>query len=773
MSIPYAKQKHFNRLDSNQRAQLKRIHHQSNPDNPHSIPQQGVGQPRGRAATGAATRSPAGARPSLGGAALALMIIVGGVMIIPGVSAAFVDLEEGFEDLPNFQAPDGAFYSETGSTGNYFVSENAAQARTGDKFLKATGGANGVMLFDTEYTTCDDNGAYFTTWVFITAAATTDTTIRLIDTADSQNFATFDIDGATQQITGIVRGSANAASTSAVLATAPAGSWFDLSITLTNCAGATATFGSGTLGFGTSVDQVGGWGPTEINSANIIIGTNGDYRFDDMGFGLWQAADTLPSTSATVVGLNGYSMSNDGQHIVVRLDSGTTVATYATADLSAPIATVASGCNRVDGVISASLNGEIWITYADCTVPTIVDALRIRNSALGIPVFPNDCEGEPTEDVENNANIDVPDNMQQMGTLADMDFSFEECINPAGPAIGAFASWTFSSSADGWIAAFAAMYGNIGGPGDEESWEEHAPALDTTGSPQVDDFCSWQASDGNDYIGGVSQNGAVAVYQVIRDASVSATFGADVDFTFEQKFRNSGPPYAGSFSIACAGDRVAIQTPTEVRVLQGITGSTPTLLRTIPIDDPTDSRNLAMTGTAEYLIVGRGTGIEVYSLDTGNLTGSHPLPVGSWRGIETSNAGAITAVFTSTRITVIESAEATCELDGNCESLDNVGDDGTFGPGPTSTGTTTGGPTVPLEDNPYFWVLIWMLIVLVGLALLSWGTRAGFGGLVYGTALLIVYIIGMLLEPDEISAWPVVVCVAFAIGMGIKAWVSR
>jgi hypothetical protein len=61
----------------------------------------------------------------------------------------------------------------------------------------------------------------------------------------------------------------------------------------------------------------------------------------------------------------------------------------------------------------------------------------------------------------------------------------------------------------------------------------------------------------------------------------------------------------------------------------------------------------------------------------------------------------------------------------------------------------------------------------VGIALLSWGTRAGFGGLVYGVAMLVVYIIGMLFNPEAISPWPVVVVVAFAIGMGIKAWVQR
>lgn len=98
-------------------------------------------------------------------------------------------------------------------------------------------------------------------------------------------------------------------------------------------------------------------------------------------------------------------------------------------------------------------------------------------------------------------------------------------------------------------------------------------------------------------------------------------------------------------------------------------------------------------------------------------------------------------------------------------------------PTTTSTGTTTGGPSAGDEDilgNPYFWVLLWILIICVIVAGLSWATRAGFGGIVYGVAIMIVYISGVLhYGTDQVSAWPIVAVISFVVGMAIWAGVRN
>lgn len=73
-------------------------------------------------------------------------------------------------------------------------------------------------------------------------------------------------------------------------------------------------------------------------------------------------------------------------------------------------------------------------------------------------------------------------------------------------------------------------------------------------------------------------------------------------------------------------------------------------------------------------------------------------------------------------------------------------------------------------DSPYFWVIVWIAIVEILLAALSWGSRAGFGGQVYLIAGMAVYIIGILLSIDNgepISPWPIVAILVAIIGLAI------
>lgn len=85
---------------------------------------------------------------------------------------------------------------------------------------------------------------------------------------------------------------------------------------------------------------------------------------------------------------------------------------------------------------------------------------------------------------------------------------------------------------------------------------------------------------------------------------------------------------------------------------------------------------------------------------------------------------------------------------------------------------TTGDDIAALLGNVYFWVVFWIVLINVCIAALSWGTRAGFGGLVYGIATLCVYIAAILLNgPEVVNPWPIVAVASVAIGFGITRWI--
>lgn len=526
-------------------------------------------------------------------------------------------------------------------------------------------------------------------------------------------------------------------------------------------------------------------GSTTLTSRAVFIDDIGPCNFVPGGQCVpVQPAPTITGQTVLVNNLVGYSMDATGQNIIVRYNSGADVATYGTQDLT-QIATAATGCSRFDGVVTTNLEGEIWTSYAACQDNAgTVDTLRIRDGNLAIPTFyTDDCEELREEDVEDDdlspvpatTDIHVPNNMQQMGTISDLAFDYRECINPPGAGLSTFASWTFSSSFDGWIGAFGVSYSS--GLTQPESYEEHAPAIDTSSAPlEVTDFCSWRGPDGEDYIGGVSQDGVAAVYEVERDASVSALTGQpDLDFEFIQKFRNSGP-YSGSSGIACAQDKVAIQTPAEIRILTNVT-TTPVLLRTISNPPAVGARGLAFTGSGEYLAYVSASGIRVHQIDTGATTGVGATPTGTWRGMEFDFSGQNLVAFTNDQFVLFDAEEVTCELDNNCEQLGGIGDDET-GPTGTSTSTPTGGaPGVgegDLAASPYFWILVWLLVINVVIAALSYATRAGFGGSVYLVASMVVYIIGMIgYGVDDVSPWPLVAVVVAIVGLAIGGYIRR
>lgn len=746
---------------------------------------------------------PAGPRGSA--ATLALAVLVGLLTFNPvDAQTGYYTATEDFEDATAFSSvPNTIYYTHTNF--GIIAPTPSGFPEEGDQsvLLSRTGSGESTHMFNSNFcgqgVDAANNGGFMEAWIYIdqipsSASGLGFTEIMTISGNNLVGSTTFRSAGFEIDETGTVsirtRFNTNAPSSSTSILpfmTATADTWYNFIITC----GLTATFYESTTN---TVGQL----PFSVNGGNInklTLGSGtspGDtvisFSYDNLAFPTnIQNFPPITTTQTNVVGLNGYGMDAQGNILITRESNGAVVRTYNANDLTSPIATTTTpNCARPDAVVATVYDGEIWTTHGDCDGTGDIDALRIRNEALGVPTFPNDCEGEPTEDVENNADIDVPNNLQQVGTLGDLTFDFRECINPTGPGRGAFASWTFSSSFDGWIAAFGVGYGQDSAGFDEEtSHEEHAtPPLDqsTAGSKVVDDFCSWVGSDGKDYVGGVSSNGAAGVYEITREIDLNdaapVNWG-EIDFTFIQRFRNSGT-YGGSTGIACAQDKVAIATPGNIRVLENITGI-PTSAPGWPLTvSGLTNRPLAMTGSGEYLAVATSSGVIIYDINGTRTSPLIPLPTGTFRGMEFSFSGDKLALFGSTQIVVALSSSATCSLDDNCEELGGVGDDEPGPVDPNQTPTGTGGPDfgANIEDNVYFWVIMWVLIGTILTAGLSVASRGGFGGQVYLMVALGIYIIAILLNNFDggnttVSPWPVAAIVATSIGFGITTWVRR
>lgn len=790
MSTPHQKQFHLRRIlnTAQNHRHLERIpatgpvaQAPTRPVNPRPSDQ-------GAPSTQASAGTPAGP------AALftAVAILLGSLTVVQGYTLVDGDVIEGFEEQDFPDSPDGTPYYTFSGPG--LVSTNNPQS--GDNNL-----VNGLSTACSVFT-LSSAITYLEFWTLAEAVGSSRATIGMSTGTTFGNGAsdswvsysygtgsTFGFGGSKRLN---VAGTSNAISvTSGTFVQPIANTWRHMAMEFSFSAPTNAIvtiYDLDNIGSALSSSDstaVNGFG----DFTNVLFcpgTTTGPLHTDNINFGALSAIPEITGNTVALTNIVGYSMDGTGENIAVRYNGGADVATYGTQDLSTQIASAATGCNRSDGVVSTTINDAVWITYAECNASAgLVDTLVIRDQNLGIPMFANECGGfpedEPTTDDQGIfGRVDVPEQMSQIGTISDLSFDYEECINPSGPAIGSFAGWTLSNSAEGWIGAFAVGYGQNGlGVDQLTSRAQHPALLDTSGSPyQVDDFCSWVGPDGNDYIAGVSQDGVAAIYQVTRNVVVSSTNGVNgpgeenIEFTFFQKFRNAGP-YAGSNAVACAQDKVAFQTPTEIRILDNITTS-PVLFRTIP-NVYSSARGLAFTGSAEYLAYLTPTSeILVHQLDTGNSTGRGSAPSGTWLGMEFDFSGQNLAAFASAEFVLFDSEEATCELDNNCEQLGNVGDDES-GPTTSSTQTTTGGTGGGIEDlseSPYFWVLIWLLVVNVVIAILSWRTRAGFSGSVYLVASVVVYIIGMIgYGTDKIQAWPLLVVIAIVMALGVAGFV--
>lgn len=379
-----------------------------------------------------------------------------------------------------------------------------------------------------------------------------------------------------------------------------------------------------------------------------------------------------------VTNLVGYSMDSAGRNIIVRTDGGTVVRTYGVSNLVQIASVNTPNCGTSDQVNAQELRNTVYVVYVDCDGDGESDSFNIRTPQLTTPPLPCD---DATNDIDNNALVDVPNNILQVGAIGDLPFDyFGRCAGQNNPletdrASVGFSFSTVGSLVDGGgrIGVFAVTYNS--GVIDDQT-DEETVALDTTAFPQVDSFCDWtNPATGKDYIIGTSSQGATGAYEVISSVVAGTPdLGYEPVLELEQQFFNTGQ-YGAAMGVACAGNDIAILKATGVHWLTTVDG-TETVVPGWPktITD-TETRGIAMTGSTNYLAyVDEGT-IHVVNR-AGTETGEYSIPSGTFRGMEFDSGGEHLAVFTSAHIKVINTTSATCELDNNCAQVGGCGSEG-------------------------------------------------------------------------------------------------
>ncbi len=787
MSIPYLKQK-LN-PDTTTNSELKRI-----PEHP-----------TGRAPAAAPTR-PLQARPGIRGAPLAAvgLLIIGLLIVVPTPVAA---VELGFEDFEDYEpgtTPNGDFYLTAYEATSYITDE---QAHTGEQSFRTD--KRGGYIF-TEGTTFCDTGQSVNFWIRledIVPSAGTEVHIGITGggQAISGTGAASQFAGLKFQQAGVVSASiigAGGGVTTAFAGTYAADTWYHVIIDELKCEMPNyASTGKRTQVFvsfngeGKEVFTNFGFSQAENLFTNLNTGTSGittpgtviNY-LDDLS--LNSAGPAFNQVAVT--GLVGYSMDGNGGVIVVRTDDGETIETYAVDDLSqlatasTPTCSTSDGAGSgQDGVNAASffVDGgfKVYITYLDCDGDGESDVFRIRDPNL--QPYEDRCP-DAEQDIENDVdaidNVDVPNNMGEIGVISDLPPSYLGRCDNEEASVG----WSFSTAGTlaqngGRIGAFGVTF-NSGVFSDLS--DEETISVDTTAVPVVSQYCAWTSQDtGKDFIGGVSANGRTVLAEVQSSVILNANLNHEPDIDVQEIWSNNGQ-YNNANTISCASDTFIIATTDEIvyffensTEVNEFGFATPDVRWSLTgIDVPT-SRGTAITGSERFVAILNGDNLEIRYSSNGTLTSDpFPVPSGLWKGMEFDSSGEHLAVFTADFITVYDTADNTCALTDTCTQDGGQGDGD-----PTPSPTPTPGPgdddgELAFLDNIYFWVVIWILIFEIAVALLSWLTRAGFGGHVYLVVGVAVYIAAILINGAEaVNPWPIVVLLAISIALAITWWARR
>lgn len=478
-----------------------------------------------------------------------------------------------------------------------------------------------------------------------------------------------------------------------------------------------------------------------------------------------------------------------GTVIIAREEAGELVRTFngGTGVETGSVATPDCGILTMGGVsaIQSENGNDFFTSYGSCNSSGESHKLWVAGASVdAAPPFPDGCTPEFCKEeneefgVATNpgAQFNIPSNLRDLGTISFFPYSFEGSELDQTFENG-YATWTFST-ANGEVGAISVAYNDFAGDNGHREFLMVSP-----GNP-LNKFCSWATLQGDtvrDYIG-ASQFDSPTVFAAVTANRVNVVQGSNnvqLQVDISGLFTNSAP-YGFAHSMSCAGNRAIIMTDNEVYLINVTnaagTQSDGSVQWSKTIANPQANDIVAISKDAKFVAWLNGTSqIEFAYASNGTVTGSIGKVSGQWVGMEFNGDGSRLRHETQDFIAIDTVSHLTCQ-DACGINFTESGQVRNLPP-PSGGGQDTGGESEGITEllgNPYFWVLFWILLINVIIAALSWGTRAGFGGMVYGIATLIVYIFGILLNgPDEVSPWPIVAVLVFVIGLSISRWWNR
>lgn len=510
------------------------------------------------------------------------------------------------------------------------------------------------------------------------------------------------------------------------------------------------------------------------DAGGIVVQGQDDGRAESIGnafIGVINMESGAAFNQIPVTGLTQADVDNTGTVIIARVDAGETIETYNAFTLGLLGTDTTPDCPIYAGVSSIRTSRDYYVSYGACDGTGNVDTLWVKSEFLTAPNF-GDCDTDFCQEQNEQFNtiggtpFDVPADIHALGTISAVPYSFEE-FNQFNFANG-YAAWTFSTLS-GEIGILGVAYNEAAADNGDRDLVSVSPGSD------IYSFCSWRNPDNDqDYIAGVS-NGPTILAEAeanIEHAGIGNDDTVDVSAT---AVLVNNVPYGNAVSISCTEDKMLVGTGTEV-FLVNITETFGVTTDEIAWEEPAQGFTINEVAISPNGLFGAwrdGGQVRIVSIGNHTTLETVAVPSGTWRGIEFDQKGGQLFIYTSDFITIYDVSQSTCQND--CSADENEFAE-PLGETPDDEGGSEGG-LGELIGNPYFWILVAILVVEVAIAALSWGTRAGFGGIVYLIGGMVVYIAGMIIDQadgiSEVSPWPIVAILAAIIGLAIAGFVRR
>lgn len=605
--------------------------------------------------------------------------------------------------------------------------------------------------------------------------------------------------------------------------------WYNGSVTIACDNTSTPTFdGTVTATIDTNLDGNTDYGRTVTASSTWGTGIPGNFAyttfpiaggspggvtdgyFDNLAISGYGSPTVPAGTSVTVVNLAGGDVDASGDIIIARTNDAPpsntgNIRTYDAGTLTSLATPFDSECGRTHGVNALRSNsGERYVVFLSCinNAPN-VDFVSIRNAALGAPDTPSVCSGTGfcIQDVPDTELAGDSDQHYEFLSMEEFPMDYSRTTGGLLNDLAIYMAFAVSTTA-GEIGIVTYVMNNNGDDKSQITLQNIAGAANP-----VDQICTVRDSTGDSYLYGSDSASQVKGYKVVFDQENTITGGqaptlsVDMDLVFQGTAATSGPR-----GIGCGEGKLAILNTDKItlwnRTSDGVhTGpyvtigncGTPSITCIPKTFGATPVEGVTMSGDGRWVAyvesgfvhfistTNRAAQNGIPALKQGEEVAQAALPTGNFKGVQLKGNGGSAWVFTDVRIQLYSLLfQYTTGTDAACNPGDigcgPVCDDCVVEPPEDNDSDNDGIPDDEelITDSPYFWLFFWMVLIIVATALLSWASRAGFGGMVYGMEVLVIYVMGIIFAgPDKISPWPVVVVFAIALIALLVGWARR